>query len=102
MKKKIISVMLVLAMTFAVTVTACSDTITSTEEATSATISTESETMDRTDENAFEMEYIGDSKSITLYRDVDTGVHYLIYENFAYKQCFVCPRYNPDGTLYAD
>lgn len=100
MKKKIISVMLVLAMTFAVT--ACSDTITSTEEATSATISTESETMDRTDENAFEMEYIGYSRDITVYRDVDTGVHYLIYKYFPYEQCFVCPRYNPDGTLYAD
>lgn len=76
MKKKIISVMLVLAMTFAVIVTAChNDTNSNTKEATSATISTESETMDRTDENAFEMEYIGYSKDITVFRDVDTTLY---------------------------
>ena len=34
--------------------------------------------------------------------DNDTGVHYLIIEDFYHKSIAVTPRYNSDGTIMCD
>lgn len=43
---------------------------------------------------------INNLDSVLEYRDSDTGVHYLIYDG--YNGGGICPKYNSDGTLYAD
>ena len=53
----------------------------------------------------FYLEEVGSSNDVHEYRDNETGVHYLIYSES--KMGYVnysgmCPRYNADGTLYAD
>ena len=58
-------------------------------------------------EEKYTMEHVGycdENANIEEWRDSETGVHYLVYDR---KSGYggmggICPRYNADGTLYAD
>lgn len=46
-----------------------------------------------------------DEQSYTTEREMidnDTGVHYLLIEDFYHKSIAVTPRYNSDGTIMCD
>ena len=57
-----------------------------------------------TTEQSTGLEFIAKYDDFKEYRDIETGVHYYVFEKDVINGGLggVCPRYNPDGTLYTD
>lgn len=51
----------------------------------------------------FSMEFVSKYSDFSIYQDVETGVQYIIYNEYSrggYSWFGMVPRYNADGTLY--
>lgn len=46
------------------------------------------------------LEKIDPNDNIKIYVDEETGVNYLIYDG--YREAWITPRFNPDGSLYVE
>lgn len=56
-----------------------------------------------TSEALFEMELVHKDGCFKVYRDSETGVQYILYEDYGIggvSWSGIVPRYNSDGTLY--
>lgn len=46
------------------------------------------------------LEKVDSNDNIKIYVDEETGVNYLIYDG--YREAWITPRFNPDGSLYVE
>ena len=46
------------------------------------------------------LEKIDGDTTIKIFIDEETGVNYLIYDG--YREAWITPRFNPDGSLYVE
>ena len=54
---------------------------------------------------AFFMEFVDKYRDFDIYQDMETGVQYIVYKEYShggYSWFGMVPRYNADGTLYAE
>lgn len=57
-------------------------------------------------DSVFSMELVDDCGSFSVYQDMETGVQYIVYDEWKVlgnRWIFgIVPRYNADGTLYTE
>lgn len=50
----------------------------------------------------FYMDYVTFDGDFKMYKDVETGVQYIVYKDDRFGSVSIVPRYKADGTLYVE